>query len=85
MRKVNSFLPTIFKGTGTFGRVALCLEKNEKSVYALKILSINHVIHKKQIEHVKNEKNILLEISHPFIVQMYVSKNLYLYIFLFPQ
>lgn len=62
-----------FIGTGTFGRVVLCQEKGEKSFYALKILSINDVIHKKQIEHVKNEKNILLEITHPFIVTMYVS------------
>jgi hypothetical protein len=51
------------------------MEKNEKSFYALKILSINDVVNKKQTEHVKNEKNILLEISHPFIVQMCVSKK----------
>ncbi|XP_070496341.1 cAMP-dependent protein kinase catalytic subunit 3-like [Chironomus tepperi] len=57
-------------GTGTFGRVVLCLERNEKTYYAVKILPINDVINKKQIEHVKNEKNILLEISHPFIVNM---------------
>lgn len=69
------FIYFLFTGTGTFGRVALCLETNEKSFYALKILSINDIVHKKQIEHVKNEKNILLEISHPFIVQMYVSTN----------
>jgi hypothetical protein len=68
-------------GTGTFGRVVLCMEKGEKSFYALKILSINDVIHKKQIEHVKNEKNILLEITHPFIVTMYVSKKFYFRIF----
>ena len=49
-----------------------CLEKSEKTYYAVKILPINDVINKKQIEHVKNEKNILLEISHPFIVNMYV-------------
>jgi len=50
------------------------LERSEKTYYAVKILPINDVINKKQIEHVKNEKNILLEISHPLIVNMYVNK-----------
>jgi serine/threonine protein kinase len=60
-------------GTGTFGRVviALCTEKNGKSsYYAIKILSINDVIKKKQVLHVKSEKNILLEITHPFVINM---------------
>lgn len=63
----------ILSGTGTFGRVviALCSAKSEKSsYYAIKILSIIDVIKKKQTEHVKSEKNILLEITHPFVINM---------------
>uniref|UniRef100_A0A182P500 AGC-kinase C-terminal domain-containing protein n=1 Tax=Anopheles epiroticus TaxID=199890 RepID=A0A182P500_9DIPT len=36
----------------------------------MKILAMADVIRLKQIEHVKNEKNILQEIDHPFIVNM---------------
>jgi len=38
--------------------------------FALKILSMHDVIRLKQVEHVKNEKNILTEVSHPFLVDL---------------
>jgi serine/threonine protein kinase len=67
-----SNFPPEFLGTGTFGRVVIVsTDKSEKSShYAIKILSIIDVIKKKQTEHVKSEKNILLEISHPFVINM---------------
>ncbi|XP_042225306.1 cAMP-dependent protein kinase catalytic subunit 3-like isoform X2 [Homarus americanus] len=37
----------------------------------MKILAISDVIRLKQIEHVKNEKNILRLVTHPFIIDMY--------------
>uniref|UniRef100_A0A1B6DJA4 Protein kinase domain-containing protein n=1 Tax=Clastoptera arizonana TaxID=38151 RepID=A0A1B6DJA4_9HEMI len=57
-------------GTGTFGRVCLCREKQTNSYGAMKILSIDDVIRLKQVEHVKNEKNILQQVRHPFIVNL---------------
>lgn len=57
-------------GTGTFGRVCLCRDKVTDKYWAMKILAMADVIRLKQIEHVKNEKNILHEIDHPFIVNM---------------
>jgi len=57
-------------GTGTFGRVCLCRDKKTDNYYALKILAMADVIRLKQVEHVKNEKNILQEVNHPFIVNM---------------
>ncbi|XP_063236589.1 cAMP-dependent protein kinase catalytic subunit 3 isoform X2 [Bacillus rossius redtenbacheri] len=36
----------------------------------MKILAIGDVIRLKQVEHVKNEKNILQQIRHPFIVNL---------------
>eukprot|EP00316_Scyphosphaera_apsteinii_P024636 CAMPEP_0119315718 /NCGR_PEP_ID=MMETSP1333-20130426/36900_1 /TAXON_ID=418940 /ORGANISM="Scyphosphaera apsteinii, Strain RCC1455" /LENGTH=329 /DNA_ID=CAMNT_0007321163 /DNA_START=64 /DNA_END=1053 /DNA_ORIENTATION=- len=73
-------------GTGSFGRVRLALYKKDKggddSHYALKILKKSEVIYLKQVDHVKEEKNILKEISHPFIVNLCASfqdsRNLYL-------
>ena len=60
----------IVAGTGTFGQVCLCREKSTKKYGAMKILAISDVIRLKQVEHVKNEKNILQEIRHPFIVNL---------------
>jgi protein kinase X len=68
-------------GTGTFGRVCLCRERGagssqdgeaatEQRYWALKILRLADVIRLKQVEHVKNEKNILAVVRHPFIVHM---------------
>ena len=60
----------ILSGTGTFGRVVLVRSKETKEYLALKVMAITEVIRLKQIEHVKNEKEILSTISHPFIVNM---------------
>ncbi|XP_031620795.1 cAMP-dependent protein kinase catalytic subunit 3 [Contarinia nasturtii] len=57
-------------GTGTFGRVCLCLDQKTNRYCAMKILAMSDVIRQKQVEHVKNEKNILAEIKHPFIVNL---------------
>jgi len=87
-------------GTGTFARVCLCRIKNNKTVnrvnnnnggsipkyFALKVLSMHDVIRLKQVEHVKNEKRILSEVSHPFVVDLVWSSrdaNRFLYM-LFP-
>ena len=72
-------------GTGTFARVCLCRNKVTRKYYALKILAMVDVIKLKQVEHVKNEKNILSQVQHPFIVSLLWSHkddtNLYM---LFP-
>ena len=43
---------------------------NSGKYFALKILSMHDVIRLKQVEHVKNEKNILIEVNHPFLVDL---------------
>lgn len=57
-------------GTGTFGRVIVVRHRQTKDFYALKIMSIAEVLRLKQTEHVKNEKEILMQISHPFIINL---------------
>jgi protein kinase A/protein kinase X len=59
-------------GTGTFGRVRVVKIKGDKdrSPMALKIMKKSEVIRLKQVEHVKAEKEILLAIAHPFIVNL---------------
>ncbi|KAK5944812.1 cytochrome c oxidase subunit 1 [Knufia obscura] len=67
-------------GTGTFARVWLCRFKqvkkpeDRKQVFALKVLKKVDVVKLKQVEHVRNERNVLAAVSgHPFITQMLAS------------
>jgi serine/threonine protein kinase len=45
---------------------------NDKS-YALKILNKKKIIELKQTDHIKNEKNILADVNHPFVVNLIES------------
>ncbi|KAI9587547.1 hypothetical protein GQX74_003393 [Glossina fuscipes] len=56
--------------TGTFGRVCLCRDRVTNQYCAMKILAMTDVIRLKQVEHVKNEKSILSEIDHPFLLNL---------------
>ncbi|KAJ4355433.1 cytochrome c oxidase subunit 1 [Didymosphaeria variabile] len=66
-------------GTGTFARVWLvrlndAQKGDENQVFALKILRKADVIRLKQVEHVRNERNVLAAVAgHPFITTMVAS------------
>ena len=66
-------------GTGTFARVWLVKLANRRGsdgnkVFALKILRKVDVIRLKQVEHVRNERNVLAAVAgHPFITTMVAS------------
>ena len=60
-------------------------DKTSKHYYALKILTMAQVIKLKQVEHVINEKEILREVRHPFIVSLVWShKDSHCLYMLFP-
>ncbi|KAF2834575.1 serine/threonine-protein kinase YPK2/YKR2 [Patellaria atrata CBS 101060] len=66
-------------GTGTFARVWLSRLRDAKGpdgdkVFALKILRKVDVIRLKQVEHVRNERNVLAAVAgHPFITTLVAS------------
>ncbi|KAH7112896.1 kinase-like domain-containing protein [Dendryphion nanum] len=65
-------------GTGTFARVWLVRLQDEREkdqkVFALKVLRKVDVIRLKQVEHVRNERNVLAAVAgHPFITTMVAS------------
>jgi serine/threonine protein kinase len=70
--QLHSLWAVVSAGTGTFGRVYLVRHKETGKFYALKVLRKMDVVRLKQVDHIKNEKNILLELNHPFIVTLYV-------------
>ena len=55
-------------GRGAFGKVNLCIKKDNQELYALKIMAKGDVISKDQIKAIKSEKDILMEMNHPFLV-----------------
>lgn len=62
------FMTTV--GTGTFGRVIVVRDRQTRDYYALKVMSIAEVLRLKQTDHVRNEKEILLQVKHPFIINL---------------
>lgn len=69
-------------GTGSFGRVHLVRHKQTNQFYAMKVLKKVEVVKHKQVEHTMNEKRILSQIEHPFLVSLHAffqdSANLYM-------
>ncbi|AIN95675.1 protein kinase, putative [Leishmania panamensis] len=72
-------------GRGAFGEVFVCKYKSDKTdtLYALKRLRKSDMITKKQVIHVRSEKDVLAEAaaSNPWVVHLYRSFQdaLYLY------
>jgi protein kinase A len=61
-------------GTGTFGRVCLATYSFQRTRYfALKILRKTTVVQLKQVQHIHSEKNVLMAINHPFVVNLYAT------------
>jgi len=71
-------------GTGSFGRVRFVTYKPTGKYYALKALKKSAIIRLKQVDHIVSEKNILLMLKHPMIVNMYgcFHDSRYLYLLL---
>jgi len=70
-RSITEYVLIRIIGTGTFGKVYLATYKGKS--YALKMLHKKKIIELKQVEHIKNEKNILHNNKHPFIVLLIES------------
>lgn len=58
-------------GTGTFGRVKLVECPKLERTYALKMLQKQQIVAYRQQHNVMNEKQILLECDHPFILRLF--------------
>lgn len=57
-------------GTGQFGLVRVVRHVRTNEVYALKVMHKAPLVEQKQIEHVMNERRILGEADHPFLVRL---------------
>ena len=69
-------------GTGSFGRVHLVQSRHNQRFYAVKVLKKAQVVKMKQVEHTNDERRMLGEVKHPFLITLWGtfqdSKNLYM-------
>lgn len=57
-------------GKGGFGKVWVVTYKNQKKYFALKEMSKALILQKKSVKSVLNEKAILGQLKHPFLINM---------------
>jgi protein kinase X len=57
-------------GQGTFGKVFLAKMLDNQPPVAIKSLKKTHLIKMDQVEHLRNEKNVLTLVDSPFIVKL---------------
>lgn len=55
-------------GQGAFGKVVLAQKKDNRKIYAIKILKKREILSTDQLEHTLAEKLILSHVNHPFLV-----------------
>ncbi|KAK3692874.1 cAMP dependent protein kinase A catalytic subunit [Podospora appendiculata] len=69
-------------GTGSFGRVHLVQSRHNSRYYAVKVLKKAQVVKMKQVEHTNDERKMLGEVKHPFLITLWGtfqdSRNLYM-------
>lgn len=69
-------------GTGSFGRVHLVQSRHNQRFYAVKVLKKAQVVKMKQVEHTNDERRMLGEVKHPFLITLWGtfqdSRNLYM-------
>ena len=78
----NDFKPLKLLGRGSFGEVLLVRLKATNKVYAMKILDKKVIKMKKQQNHTKTERDLMVKINSPFVVNIKSAfqdmNNLYL-------
>eukprot|EP00659_Diplonema_papillatum_P020691 gene20691-31882_t len=80
--KASDFELVTTLGRGTFGKVMKVRHTATGEMYAMKVLS-KKVVHKRRmVEYIKEEKNILSRIDHPFIVPLYAAFQTDLHLYL---
>ncbi|XP_030537869.1 serine/threonine-protein kinase tricornered isoform X2 [Rhodamnia argentea] len=60
-------------GKGAFGEVRLCRAKITGEIFAMKKLKKSEMLSRGQVEHVRSERNLLVEVDSQCIVQLYYS------------
>jgi len=58
---------------GAYGAVFIAQKKNTGDYFAIKKLTKEHMVRKKQVEHVMRERNIMAMTNNPFLVKLFYT------------
>jgi len=79
---VNDFETLTIIGRGAFGEVRVCRKKDDKKIYAMKIMKKSEMLKKNQVQHIRAERDVLALADNPWVVKLHYSfqddKSLYL-------
>lgn len=71
---LNSFYTISVVGKGSYAKVILVKKKDTGKYYAMKVLKKQRISKKKQEDHVRTERDILVQMTdHPFLTKLYWS------------
>ena len=68
--KISDFVVITLLGEGSFGDVFLVRYINNNNIYAMKKLSKQKLKLKNQVEHTKNERNLMVKLNCPFLLNI---------------
>eukprot|EP00128_Syssomonas_multiformis_P009182 Colp12_sorted_trinity150504_noHs@25763 len=60
-------------GVGSMGKVFLVKHKRSREVFAMKVISKKLAIDKREVKHIREERDILTEVECPFLVKMWCA------------
>jgi len=60
-------------GKGSYAKVLLVKKKDNNELYAMKILKKENVEKRKQEKHIRTERDVLINIDHPFVIKFFYS------------
>lgn len=70
---IDDFSSLSVIGKGSYAKVILVKKKDNGELYAMKILKKENVERRKQEKHVKTERDVLINIDHPFVIKFFYS------------
>ncbi|KAJ4962595.1 hypothetical protein NE237_022534 [Protea cynaroides] len=70
---IDDFEQLTVIGRGAFGEVRLCRDKNTGEIFAMKKLKKSEMLSRGQVEHVRSERNLLVEVDSRCIVKLFYS------------
>ena len=57
-------------GKGSYAKVILVKKRDSNELFALKVMKKKHIKKKKQTKNIISERNVLVQIEHPFVVKL---------------
>ncbi|XP_047955277.1 serine/threonine-protein kinase tricornered-like [Salvia hispanica] len=70
---IDDFEQLTIIGKGAFGEVRLCRAKGTGEIYAMKKLKKSDMLSRGQVEHVRSERNLMVEVDSRCIVKLFYS------------